>query len=204
MNHAVHAADVHESAVRGQALDGTGVALLGLDVLPHLGGTGGALLGLNGADGAHHALAGAVDLGDAQADLLLHQLGHGGLTGQAGLRGGHKDAHTLDVDHNAALVLLGDETLDGGALLPGLLDVVPALHGVQTLLGQGDDTLLVVDAHDVSLDLLADLDQVLDLHSGIVRQLRHRYVAGVLGPELHIDLSRRDASNNAGDLIPCI
>ena len=75
MDHAVHAADVHEGAVGSQGLHGTSVLLALLNVGPHLGGLGGALLGLNGADGAHHTAAGAVGLGDAQADMLLeHRL----------------------------------------------------------------------------------------------------------------------------------
>ena len=204
VNHTVHAADVYESAVRGQALHSAGIALVLLDVGPHLGGLGGALLGLNGADGAHHTAAGAVDLGDAQADMLLEQLAHRGLPGQASLGGGHKDAHTLDGHNDAALVLLGDHTLNGGVLLTGLLDVIPALHGVKALLGEGDHTLLVVHTHDIGLNLVADLYQVLNLGRRVVGQFGHRYVTGVLGAEIHIDLSRRNASDNAHNLLPCI
>ena len=89
-------------------------------------------------------------------------------------------------------------------LLPGLLDVVPALHGVKALLGQGDNALLVVDAHDIGFDLVADLYQVLDLYSGIIGQLGHRYVTGMLGAKIHIDLRGCNPSDNARNLLPCI
>ena len=186
------------------ALDGAGVALAVLDGLPNLGGLLGALSALHVADGAHHAAAGTVDLGDAQTDLLLEQLAHGSATGQAGLRGGHKDPDALDGDHHAALVLLGDHTFHHGVLLLGLLDVVPALHAVQTLLGEGDHALLIVDAHDIGLDLIAHFDQVLHLGGGVVGQLGHGYVAGVLGAQIHIDLGGGDASYDTGDLLSCM
>ena len=136
--------------------------------------------------------------------MLLQQLAHGSLAGQASLGGGHKHPDALDADHNAALVLLGDNALDSGVILTGLLNIVPALDGVETLLGQGDNTLLIVDAHDIGLDLVAHVDQIFDLYSGIVGQLRHRYVTGVLGAEIDIDLSGRNASDNACNLLPCI
>ncbi len=79
MDHAVHAADIHKSAVGSQGLDNALVVLTDLDVIPDLLALGSAFLIEDGADGAHHSAAGTVDLGDVQLDGGAHQLGHGPL-----------------------------------------------------------------------------------------------------------------------------
>src|SRR5699024_5738676 len=55
VDHAVHTADVHEGAVRGQALHGTGVVLAHLDVGPNLGSCRVTVLSGHGQHGAQHA-----------------------------------------------------------------------------------------------------------------------------------------------------
>src|SRR5699024_6242828 len=55
VDHAVHAADIHESAVGSQGLHGAGVVLALLDLGPDLLSGGGALSADDAADGAHHA-----------------------------------------------------------------------------------------------------------------------------------------------------
>ena len=204
VDHAVHAADVNESAVRGQALDGAGVVLAYLDVVPHLSGGGGTGLGGHGTDGADHAAAGTVDLSDAQLHALLDHLGQVGAAGLAGLGSGDEHPDALDVGHQATLVLLGDDTLEHVLVLNGVLDGLPVLLGVQTLLGQLDHAVAVADQHDVGLDLLADLADVLDLDIGIVAQLRKGDVAGILDTQFDLHFSRRDRDDGASDLIPRI
>ena len=175
-----------------------------LDLGPDLLCGGGALGALHLGDGAHHAVTGTVHLGDDQADLLLQQLGHGSLPGQAGLGGGNEDPHALYGHHNAALVVLGDDALHDSLLFLGGLHVLPALDHVKALLGQGDNTLLVIDADHKGLDLVPYLDQIFHLGGGVISQLGYGNVAGVLGAQIHIDLSRRDPSDNASYLIPRI
>ena len=204
MDHAVHAADVHESAVAGQGLDDAMILLAFLDLGPGLLGSGLAGLVLHGADGAHHAPPGMVHLGDAQLDLGLQQAGHGRVLGQAGLRGGDENADALDIDHDAALVLLGDGAFHGDALFPGGLDAVPVLHGIQALLRKLHGALHVVDADNEGLDLLAHLDDVLGLDVGIVGQLGDGDVAGMLGAQIHRDLGSADGGDDTRDLIPII
>ena len=133
--------------------------------------------------------------------MLLDHLGQVSAAGHAGLRSGHEDADALDVHDDAALVLLGDGTLHDGLVLDSGLDGVPVLHAVQTLLGQGGHALHVVDAHDVGLDGVAHLHDVLRLHGRIIGQLRDGDVAGVLGPQVHVDLAGGDAGDDTGDLV---
>ena len=204
VDHTVHAADVYESAVGSQRLHGAGVALAVLDLGPDLLGGGGPLGTGDPADGAHHPAAGPVNLGDDQADLLLEQRAHGSLTGQTGLGGGDEHPHALDRHDHAALVVLGDEALHHGLVLPGGLDFLPALVDVQAALGQLDHAVPVADLHDDGLDLVAHLHDVLDLHGGIVAQLGQGNVAGVLDAQLHLDFGGRDGHNGAGNLISII
>ena len=202
VDHAVHAADVHESAVGSQGLHGAGIALAVLD--PDLLRSGGTLGAHHAADGTHHAAAGTVDLGDHQTHLLLEQGAHGSLTGQTGLRGGDEHPDALHRHHDAALVVLGDHAVQNSLVLTGGLDLLPALDHVKALLGQGDHALLIVDADDEGLDLVAHLDQLLNLGGGVVGQLGYGNVAGVLGAQIHLDLSRRNCYDCASDLIPRI
>ncbi len=204
VNHAVHAADIHKRAVRGETLYHAGIPLAFLDGGPDFRGPGGTLLILDGADGAHHTPAAAVDLGDAQTHGLADQLGHGHTPAQTGLGRGDKDAHAPDIGDDAALVLLGDHTLQGSLVLPGLLNGLPVLHGVQLPLGQGDYTLLVVDPQHNRLNLVADFRQILRLDGGIIGQLIDRNDAGVFRADIHIDLRRRHPGDRASDLFPRI
>jgi len=134
MYHTIHAANIHKYAVAGHGFHGAGIVLTHLDALPN--GSLGSLTGLklHRTDGTHHAAAGTVDLGDTQRNGLPDHLTEISTTGLAALGSGHEHAHALDIDDNAALVLLGDLTLQGGLLLTGLLDILPNLHSVQTLL----------------------------------------------------------------------
>ena len=204
MYHTIHAADIHEHTIGGHRLDSAGVVLAHLDVLPDLGL--GSLTGLvgHGLDGAHHAAAGTVDLGDAQGDGLADQSAELSAAGQTGLGSGHEHAHALDVDHDAALVLLGDLALQGSLLLTGLLDILPDLDSVQTLLGQHGIALHVVDADDIGLDLVADLHHILGLHAGIGGQLVDVDITCLLAAQVNLHLGGTDGSHDTGYLLSCI
>ena len=129
--------------------------------------------------------------------MLLDHLGQVSPSGHAGLRSRHEHADALDIDHDAALVVLGDHAFQDSLVLDG----VPVLHGVQTLLGQGGDTLHVVHAHNIGLDLVAHLHNVLRLHGGVVAQLGDGDVASVLGAQVHVDLGSGDTGDDTSDLI---
>ena len=204
VNHAVHAADVDEHAVRGHGLHDTVVVLADLDAFPNGGLSSLTLLVEHGLDGTDHAAAGAVDLGDAELDLLLDHLAKVGILGQTALGSGHEDAHALDRDDNAALVHFGHGAFENGLVLNGGLNVFPKLDSVETLLGKGGIAFHVVDADNISFDLVADLDDVLGLHVGVAAQLRNRDVACLLAADVDLDLGRADRGHDAGHLISCI
>ena len=204
MYHAVHTADVHEHAVAGHGLHGAGVVLADLNAAPNSFLSGLTGLVSDRADGADHTAAGTVDLGDTQLNLLALHGRQVSTAGLAALGSGHEHADTLDRHHDTALVLLGDGAFHDGLLFHSGLDVLPDLDGVQTLLAQLGITLHVVDADDIGLDLVADLDDILGLRSGIIRQFAHLDVSGLLGAHIHLDLGGGDGRDDAGYLLSCI
>ena len=80
----------------------------------------------------------------------------------------------------------------------------PVLHAVQTLLGQGHNTVLIVDAHDIGFNLIADLDNVFQLHRRIVGVLFLLDIAGMLGAQVNLDLCGCNIYNDTDNLISCI
>ena len=174
------------------------------DALPN--GSLGSLtsLELHRADGTHHTAAGAVDLGNAQGHSLADHLAKLGAAGHTALGSGHEHAHALHVHHDAALVLLSDLALQGGLVLASLFDVLPHLHGVQTLLGEHSVALHVIHADDVGLDLVAHLHHVFGLHVGISAQLIHGDIAGLLAAQIDLDLGGANCRHDTGYLLSCI
>ena len=178
--------------------------LADLDALPD--GSLSSLTSLveDGLDGAHDAAAGTVDLGHAELDLLLDHLAKVGVLGHTALRSGHEDAHALDRDDDAALVHFGHDTVENGLVLNSSLDIFPELDGVETLLGEGGIAFHVVDADNIGLDLVADLDDVLGLDVGVVAQLGNRDVTRLLAADVDLYFGRADGRDDAGHLISCI
>ncbi len=204
MDHAVHAADVHEGAVGSQGLDNAVVLLAVLDFGPDLLLSSLAGLGVHGTDGADDAAAGTVDLGDLHLHGLADLAGHVAALGDAGLGSGNEHPDALHIGNQTALVLLGDGAFHGGLVLHPGSHVVPNLQAVQLLLGQLHGALLVVDTDHKDLDLVADLQHVLRLHRRIVTDLVIGDVTGMLGAQVHLDLGIADAGDDALDLISCI
>ena len=204
MYHAVHAADVHEHAVAGHGLDGAGVVLALFDVVPHLSGGSGTGLGGHSADRTNHAAARAVDLRDAQLHLGLDHVRQVGSTGLAGLGSRNEHPDPLDIGHQTALVLLGNNALKHLFALHSALNRLPVLLDIQTFLRQANHAIPVADLKHISLDLLAHLGDILHLDIRIVAQLRQRDVAGILDAQLHLDLGGRDGNDSTSDLLPAI
>ena len=58
--------------------------------------------------------------------------------------------------------------------------------------------------HDNSFDLVADLDNVLNLDGRISGEVLDRDVRGVLGTQINFDLSRTNGHNGTADLVSII
>ena len=100
-------------------------------------------------------------------------------------------------------VLLGDNAFHNGAVVNSGLNIVPALCGVKTLLGELRGALDVVHADNNSLDGVADLDNVLDLDA-VVGELGRGDEAGILGAEVNADLSAGNRNDSTCYLISII
>ena len=204
MDHAVHAAQIHKGAKAGEGLHLAGVVLALFHLLPELLLGGLALLPQHAADGTHGPAALAVDLDNAEADLLAHQLVQVLPAGSGGLRGGHENAHGLVQDDDAALDNLDDLALQDLVVLLGLGNLIPALHGVHAALREHDGAFLVVGLHNQQVHLVADLHHVLRLDVGVVGELARGDEAGLLAAHIHIHLGGGDPYDDAVHLLICI
>src|SRR5699024_10862881 len=199
---AVHAADVDEGAIRGQALDHAGVGLADLDVGPELLAAGLVLLSGDLVDAAHDLAAGA--LGHDQTDMLANQSGVILVAAHGGLRTGDEHLDALDVDNDAALVVLGDVALDDLAGLSGLGDLFHALARGKLLAGELDDAVLIHDFLDDEVQLIANLDQVLDLCGGVVGQFAQTDKTGLLCADVDLDLVGGNAGHDSFHNTACM
>ena len=93
MQQGVHAADVHEGAVVGEAADGAVHRLAFLDFGIALLFGRALFFFEHRAAVDHHVFIGHVELDDAAADLLADQLFHLGRVLGAAARGRHEGAH---------------------------------------------------------------------------------------------------------------
>ena len=204
MNHTVNTADVDEHTVGGHGLDNAVIVLAHFDFRPN--GSLSSLTGFvgDGLDGTDNAAAGTVDLSDAELHLLLEQLAQIGILGQTALRSGNEHTNALNGDDDAALVLLGDDAFENRFVLNGAFNVFPKLDSVKALFGKSGIAFHIVDADDISFDLIADLDDILGLDVGVVAQLRNRDITGLLAAHVNLNFRCADRGNDAGHLISCI
>ena len=137
--------------------------------------------------------------------MLANQLGVVLITAHGGLGTGHKDAHALDVDHNAALVGLHDIAFHDGAVLGSFRNVLHALLGLKTDAGQGIDTLLVIGLDHNQIQLVVHLNKVFHLGVGIMAHLAELDDTGVLGAvDAHNTLRRGNADDLGFHDLTCV
>ena len=203
MNHTVDTADIDERTIAGHGLDDTVILIADLHLVPDGLCLLAALFLSDGTDGTDNALAAAVDLGDLNADLLLEQLVHVSLLGQAGLGCGNEYANALDVDDYAALVDLGNGAFEELAALDCFFDHCPALCGIKTLLGEHNGAFNIVNADNNCFDGIADLDSVFDLDA-VIGKLGGGNEARILGADIDTDFSAGNSNDIAGYLISII
>ena len=198
---AVHAADVHEGTVSGQALHNAGVGLANLNVSPEGLALGSVLLGGNLVDGTNDLAAGA--LGDDQLHILLYQSVDVLITAHGGLAAGHEYLHALHQNDYTALVGLGDNAFHDGAFLSGLGHLFQTLAGFQLLAGQVGNAFLIVHFFNDEVQLVPNLDQILRTGCGVVGKLTQFHKTGVFGADINLHLIGRNAGNSALHYLTC-
>ena len=109
----IHAADIDEGAVIGQAAHRAVHGLAFLDFGVALVLVGALFFFEDGAAVHHHVFIGHVELDDAAANLLADQLFHLGGVAGAAARGRHEGAHA-HIHAHAAFDHGGDHAGDGG------------------------------------------------------------------------------------------
>src|SRR6185369_15902647 len=157
---AVDTAEIDERAVLGEVFDRTG------DRHALFQGLQGLLLHLvtlplqEHAAREHDVAALLVELDDLELVGLADQLLEIADRAQIDLRAREEcfDA-AADGDREAALHALADGAFDDLVALAGGGDLVPHLHLVGLLLGQGDQTVVALATLDEHVDLVADLDR---------------------------------------------
>ena len=192
---AVNRTDVNEYAV---VLDGANLALellTNLNVLPELSSLSVANLSGSLTDRTNNSVALLVDLDYLELYGLLNQILKLAASRNAGL--GSRDKYSCAVSYNdhAALDCLCNHALESLVSFLGCGDLLHAQRGIYSLLGEEYNTLRIVYLCNDSVDLVADLNDVLNLSVGVVCQLVEGYVTRVLCTQLYNSLVRLNAYN---------
>ena len=198
MDEAVHAAEIDECTERHHRRHHTLANLAGLEVIEEF--IAGLALGLLevATAGQHHVVAVLVELDD----LGLEHLAHVGLqvthAAQFHERCGEESTQT-DVDDEATLHHLDDESFDHAIGFLDLLDGAPRTLVLRTLLGENQTTLFVLLGEDQCFHLLAQLDDLVGVHVVADRELTARDHALGLVSDIEQDLVLVDLHNGASD-----
>ena len=155
---AVDAAEIDEGAVVGDVLDEAVDDL----ALGEAGDDVGALLGArlfeHGAARDDDVAAAAVHLEDLERLRLMHQRADVAHGADVDLAAGQERHGAVEIDREAALDLVEDDARDLLAFLELLLEAGPALLAARLVARQHRLTERVLDALQVDLDLVADLE----------------------------------------------
>jgi hypothetical protein len=150
--------EVDERAVLGEVLDDAVEDHAFLQGLERAGLHRVALLLQEHAARQDDVAALLVELDDLELVGLTNQLVEVADGAQIHLRARKERLHpAADGDREAALHALGDGALDDLVALAGARDLVPHLHLVGLLLGQGDEAVVGLSALDVDVDAVAGL-----------------------------------------------
>src|SRR6478736_3158646 len=194
---AVDAAEVDERAVLGEVLDRPAQNLTFLQVLQRLFLEAVALLLQEHAARKHDVAALLVELDDLELVSLTDQLVQVADGPQIHLRTGEEgfDA-AANGDRKAALHALADGAFDDLVALTGARNLVPHLHLVGLLLGQGDQAFVALAALDEHVHLVAGLNVHLAL--GVDELVLAEDALG-LAADVDDDEVAADANDDAGD-----
>ena len=156
---AVDAAEIDEGAVLGDVLDDAVDDLALLEVGDELGALLGAGLLEDGAARDDDVAAAAVHLEDLEGLRDAHQRRDVAHRADVHL-GARQEGHgAVEIDGVAALDLVEDDAVDALVVLERLLELHPAFLAARLVAGDDGLAERVLDALDIDLDLVADLDR---------------------------------------------
>src|SRR5215469_810654 len=182
MQQAVDAAEVHKGAVVGDVLDHAVDDLAFLEVLHQLLALLGAGLLKHGASRHHDVAAAAVHLQDLERLRHVHERGDVADRPDVDLAARQEGHGAIEIDREAALDLVEDDTLDLLVALEGLLEFAPALLAARLVAREHRLAERVLDPLQIDLDAVADLELVRPPGPGELAQ-RH----APLGLETHVN-----------------
>ena len=158
---AVDAAEVDERAVVGDVLDHAVDDLTLFEVLHQLLALLGAGLFEHGAARHHDVAAAAIHLEDLERLRLVHQRRDVADRADVDLRARQERHRAVEIDGEAALDLIEDDALDLLVVVEGLLELAPAFLAPRLVARQHGFAERVLDALQIDLDVVADLELVL-------------------------------------------
>ena len=111
---------------------------------------------------------------------------------------GDKHPHAVGHGQQAALDDVGDNAFHYRTAFLRGNHHIPALEGIDALLGKHDGAFLVVGAHDEQLQLIPYLADILRIDVGVGGQLIQRNISGLLAADdFNLNLIRSDPHNDA-------
>ena len=163
---AVDAAEVDERAVVGDVLDHAVDDLALFEVLHQLLALLGARLFQHGAARDHDVAAPAVHLQDLERLRHVHQRRHVADRPDVDLAARQERDGAVEIDREAALDLVEDDARDLLVGLERLFELAPALLAARLVARQHRLAERILDALEIDLDGVADLDLVLAARAG--------------------------------------
>jgi hypothetical protein len=170
---AVDAAEVDERTVVGDVLDDALDHLALFEVLDDLRALLGAALFEHGAARHDDVAATAIHLEDLEGLRVVHQRGDVADRTDVDLRTRQEGHGAVEIDGEAALDLVEDDAFDALTLGELLFELDPALFAASLVARQHGFAKRVLDALDIDLDGVADLERaVLGLGAEFLQRRR--------------------------------
>ena len=155
---AIDAAEVDERTVIGDVLDDTVDHLTLFEVLHQFLALLGAGLFQNRASRHHDVAATAIHLEDLERLRIVHQRSDVADRADIDLRARQEGDSAVEVDGEAALDLIEDDTVDLLVVVEGLLELAPALFAPRLVARQHGFAECILDPVEKHLDFIADLE----------------------------------------------
>ena len=202
MYHTVNAADINERAVCGHALNSTCVLLALFNCCPESSFLCLSLLTSNVADGA--VCTAALNLDNSELNGLTNQNGKITVAADACVRTGNEYAVVVGKNDYTALNCLNNLAFKDLLALKSIFDLLPALVGICSLLGELCDSLDVTYADNESFNFVTNLEHLLEIYRRIVCDLLGLDNAGNLVADVKLNLGIGYERNVSGNGVSCI